>query len=175
VTGRFLITGLPRSRTAWFAVATGALHEPISREGYEAFKPTWEADANLGVSDAGACFHLAEIMADFAPKTLIVDRPLYAVRQSAMNAFRGIEYDHEALISTLGRMAVALDFQHPNVKRVAYADLAREKVVESCLAHLGVSVRNLSQMMHMVVTSDVAWNMTVLARRTQRTTQMAGV
>src|SRR5215472_13650222 len=75
---RFLISGLPRSRSAWFAVATGALHEPISREGYRDF--VWPA--GTGVADSGAGLWLAEIMDDFAPRVLIVERNVDEVIES---------------------------------------------------------------------------------------------
>ena len=146
----FLITGKPRSRTAWFAVATGALHEPAR------LPPIWTG----GVSDSRASLHLAEIYSRFEPRTLIIERPKFDVLTSAIRYTDGMPGDWRAVQSMLGAMEARLAFQHPAIKRVAYDDLNDIAVVRDCLEWLGVAEPpNLEQLMHMRIESDLAWNL----------------
>ena len=154
---RFLITGLPRSRTAWFAVATGALHEPFSREGFSFF-PKW---ADGGISDSGAGSVLGAIIHDFKPRTLVIDRPMGEVVISLRDY--GVWFDGAE--GLLGRLYQALQYDHPLIKRVAYDDLRDHRVMEGCMDWLGVKVPNLHQLMHMNIQSDLAWNLNLLRER----------
>lgn len=161
MSGRFLITGLPRSRTAWWAVATGALHEPISQQGYDAFD--WKAGE--GVSDAGAGMHLAKILADHACKTLIVERPMAEVIASLALFLEGRQVDWEFIRFKLNDLAEALQHDDPLIKRVRYDDLAIPGVVLSCVQWLGVKPRNLAQLMHMNIQTDLGYNLGLLRAR----------
>lgn len=88
--GRFLITGLPRSRTAWFAVACATatsvcFHEPTARlESFDALREFWAPrfGVDIGISDSCLVPLLSDILDDFAPRTLIVERQLAQAMQS---------------------------------------------------------------------------------------------
>lgn len=157
--GRFLITGLPRSRTAWFAVATEALHEPISREGWLPFMPKWKP--NQGVSDGGAGMFLRDILATYSPRTLIIDRPLIeAARSFYAYAAPHVPLDGDRLITSLARLQDALaHVSDPQVKRVPYHALNDIDVLHECFDWLGVNPRNLEQLMHMNIQSSMQWNL----------------
>ncbi len=80
----FLVTGLPRSRTAWFAeFLPDCVHEPIVdfdeiadiRKTYEVYK---------GISDSGLGFWLDWILREVKPRTLIIERDIGEVEASLM-------------------------------------------------------------------------------------------
>lgn len=135
----FLITGLPRSRTAWMAVAATTdeslcEHEPLAKvTGWrDVMYTTWHRDGSYpyaGASDHALGFHLREIMETLAPRTLIIERPILMVEAS------------------LGRMGVprsnfctllqeALAYEHPNIRRVPYRALSVTQAVIDCLEWL---------------------------------------
>jgi hypothetical protein len=161
---RFLITGLPRSRTAWLAVATGALHEPISRDGWALFCRRW-ADGT-GVSDSGAAFHLPQIAAAYAPQVLIVERPYDDVVASLHRFCWGrVALDWAALAPRLAEAEAMLAGHHGKTLRVAYEALNDIGVLRECFAHLGVpEPANLEQLMHMNIQSDLHWNVAQLGK-----------
>jgi hypothetical protein len=153
---RFLITGLPRSRTAWWAVVTGALHEPISRRGR-----LWPWHDGEGFSDSGAAMHLDEILNLLAPRTLIVERPRAEVLASAWAYLAPLKLtDKEAFWRLLDHASANLDAaRSPLIKRVAYRDLGDIETVRACLDWLGVAEpRHLEQLLHMNIQSDLNWN-----------------
>lgn len=155
---RFLITGLPRSRTAWFSLVCNCPHEPISRMGYKRFRPLW-ADGT-GVSDAGASLYLKEILADFAPRTLIIDRDMGEVMSSFLAYVSPLKIDTSALAKQLWSMRRYLaGIESPLIKRVMYEDLNDLDVMKSCLAWLGVNPSNLLDLMHFRIESDLSWNL----------------
>lgn len=154
---RFLITGLPRSRTAWFALVTGAQHEPISRLGYRRFKPSWADGA--GVSDSGASLYLKEILADFAPRTLIVERDMGEVMTSFLRYASPFQIDRASVSKTLWSMRRYLaGVESPLIKRVAFDDLNDIDVMCGALDWLGLTVPRLDEAMHFRIESDLAWN-----------------
>ena len=141
----FLITGLPRSRTAWMARAASipgrsfCVHEPLCwlpRWDW-VFKDIWGYDHPFdffGVSDHGFGFHLPAIMERLAPRTLIIERPIAEVEASWERLTR----------QSAGRfcevLAEYLAFEHTQIKRVAYADLGDTDAVVACLEWLMPSV-----------------------------------
>lgn len=152
----FLITGLPRSRTAWMAVVSGALHEP------ERLPLPWEG----GVSDHGLSLRLAEILETVQPRTLIIERPIHEVARS-LKAYVGnsLDLDLTRLCQGLIAMKAAMDIDHPLIKRVAFHDLNDISVVRDCLAWLGApEPPNLPQLQHMVIQSDLGHNIDRLKR-----------
>lgn len=160
---RFLITGLPRSRTAWWAVVTGAAHEIISQEGRKGL--WWPMDK--GISDSGAAPELPLWIDCFAPRTLIIERPKIDVLHSlgqyvgsaAMIDWRKVD----ALIDAALR---GLEVQHPLIKRVDYSDLDSIGTVRSCLDWLEVKEpTSLEQLMHMNIQSDLAWNIALYKQK----------
>lgn len=158
---RFLITGLPRSRTAWWAVATGAQHEPISREGWATFQHRWED--GTGVADASALLHLAEIMDEFSPRTLIIHREPNEVVESFCR-YAGVSNRSEVR-AAIANFELELNFTHPLVKHVAYSHLSDGQTVAQCFGFLGVKPpKLLGQLMHMRIESDLAWNLAELVK-----------
>lgn len=139
MTAPFLITGLPRSRTAWFATLcntqpdTICFHEPVSKS------QTWQDSLHVwnsphrfvGISDSSLGFHLPEILESYAPRTLIVRRDEHAVVASLI-AQGIIAQNFCALLQ--GRLSVSLN--HPLVMTVEYDDLSDPEVVVSCLQWL---------------------------------------
>ncbi len=164
---RFLITGLPRSRTAWFSVActtdrATCYHEPYFAD-FAALKSWWMAWPGahaVGVSDSGLGTNLAQVFDEIKPRTLIVERPIFDVLRS-FDAYVGHHalYAREPIVS-LHKALEAVE--HPLIKRVAYADLERRDVLEGCFDWLGVQPLNLEQISHMRVNSDLGYNMAKL-------------
>jgi len=140
VTGQpFLITGLPRSRTAWMAAAAQndksvCLHEPLrhAEKWTDVFDIAWALKGfqYLGVSDHGLGFHLPEIMDRIAPRTLIIERPVDEVNASL--ALLGLPASNFCDLL----MEVLDTCRHPNILRVKYAHLKSPEVVGRCLKHL---------------------------------------
>lgn len=91
----------------------------------------------IGISDSGFSFHLADLIAEYAPRILVIERPAAEVNASlARIGIGGSNYCDlvgEALIPWTG---------HPLVRRIAFASLVDDNVVRSCLWHLmpGVAV-----------------------------------
>ena len=159
---RFLITGLPRSRTAWLAVASGALHEPISLHG-----PAWIADwqDGEGVSDSGAAPFLPFILKTVAPRTLIIERPRAEVVASLVAYFGrpDLEGEIDALLDAPLR---GLSVESPLIRRVDYHRLADLACVEDCLDWLGCErPKNLAQLSHMNIQVEPCYVKALLLER----------
>jgi hypothetical protein len=135
----FLITGLPRSRTAWMAeVATFGravcFHEPMARlERWSEIFALWGAQSGacfVGIADHGLGFFLPEIMRRAAPRTLIIERPIEEVEASLdLIGVPGSRLFLELL-------SKALAYPHPRIGRVPYASLSDSNVVRYCLQWL---------------------------------------
>lgn len=90
MSGRFFITSLPRSRTAWFAVATTTptavcFHEPLSRlQSFTDLREFWapKCGIDVGISDSGLAPQIGRILEELKPRTLIVKRGVDASIQS---------------------------------------------------------------------------------------------
>lgn len=146
----FLITGLPRSRTAWWAVVTGAIHEPRSHE------IPWAG----GISDSRLALHLPTIFARFEPRTLIVERDAASVLRSFKGYIGPLACDWRATGAMIERNLDALQFEHPAIKRVAYAALSKIDTVRECMDWLRVTEPpHLAQLMHMNIQSDLRFNL----------------
>lgn len=135
----FLITGLPRSRTAWMAAMASndqsiCIHEPLRyvRHWQDVFETVWglECARYAGASDHGLGFHLREILERISPRTLIIERPIAEVEASLARI--GVPKSNvcDLLLETLNAC------NHPLIMRVAYDDLALWSVVARCLRHL---------------------------------------
>ena len=175
MTRPFLITGLPRSRTAWLATAcnqqwsTVCHHEPIARF------PSWRDSLGLwnndeyvftGISDSALGFHLPEITHIHAPRILVVQRTLADVKTSLRSigiaSDRYCEVLHECLQSSMSlpnvraipyeglddpyAVSVALEWLMPGIE----VDLT--KVVQLCRMNIQVS---LSLVLEEVAGADV--------------------
>ena len=113
----FLITGLPRSRTAWWAVTMDATHEPSATVKSLA---AWSTYLERGISDSAIGLKLEEIMHEYAPRTLIVERPLQDVLTSAERLYGRAGSN---LCYGLYRLQAALRFEHPLIRRIEFDDL----------------------------------------------------
>lgn len=168
---RFFITGLPRSRTAWFAVAcstleTPCLHEPSPLLGWDVLRTLWKAEA-FGVSDSCLWPRASEIFETFAPRTLIIERDPLDVLASAIEYTRKFDPMGPERIATLRddlfKARAELDaLRSPLIKRVEFEALRDQGVVETCMDWLGVQPVLLPQLMHMRVQSDIQWNLAML-------------
>lgn len=174
--GRFLITGLPRSRTAWFAVAASSggrtcWHEPSATLGLSSLMTIWEAMPDMGVSDAGLAPHLTEVLDVLGPKTLVIHRDPDEVVTSMRDYVSPRERVSAEWIANVRKIArdtheKLLSIEHPLIKRINYCDLGNgfQHVLEDCFDWLGVKPNGLTQLMHMNVQSDLAFNLGLLAR-----------
>ena len=134
----FLITGLPRSRTAWMAeIATdgdmACHHEPMTwlNRWDDIFTRIWgvaDGPRYMGISDHLLGFYLPEIMARSMPRTLIIERPIGEVRVSLERLGQRAEPFCTMLLA-------ALAYAHPLILRVAYGDLRDTATVARCLLH----------------------------------------
>ena len=142
----FLITGLPRSRTAWMAKACSVfgvsmcLHEPLRwlDRWEDVFTAIWRPRFALdfvGVSDHGFGFHLPAIMERLAPRTLIIERPIAEV-EASWERVSGLPAGNFCTL-----LAECLAFDHPQIKRVGYADLDSTDTVLDCMAWLMPGLR----------------------------------
>lgn len=136
-TSPFWITGLPRSRTAWFSVAMRGAQSTCAHEltaiaqSYDDLKRLWLASdcAFSGNADSGCGLHVHQILADIQPRTLVIDRPIGQVLASCERAFgRPIP----RLADRLERLRSTLQVVHPLVKRVRFSDLGdRDALAEA--------------------------------------------
>jgi hypothetical protein len=138
----FIITGLPRSRTAWLAALCNTVPEAICYHEPLATMPRWDGVVGLlrdaryryaGASDSGLGFHLSELMAVLRPRVLIVSRGREDVAASlrAILPGGGVE---RFLAVLAGRLDPLRD--DPAVMVVDFAALSRVRTVCACLRHL---------------------------------------
>jgi len=161
----FIITGLPRSRTAWLAaVATtqpGAIchHEPSAAWGH--WTPVfdlWEQSKYLytGVSDSVMGFHLGEVFEAYPDvPVLIVERDIDEVQVSLSNLGGLAATNYCALLQS----ALEPFRCHQNVARVDYDALGDSDVVALCLRHLlpnaAIDVGKIETLQHFNVQTDM--------------------
>lgn len=130
----FLITGLPRSRTAWMAAfmsygSTVCLHEPRNWESvFDSDGPKF-----VGISDSGLGFQLDRILYEYACPALIIDRPLADVEASLKALDTGLPKTNfcELLKNKLSEFPASTQ-----VMRVPYAALNDMRVMQKIFFHL---------------------------------------
>jgi len=137
---RFLITGLPRSRTAWLAAlcntVAGAVcwHEPCARAAsWQMACAAWyrASPRFIGLSDPTLAVHLGAILKDHAPRVLWIDRPVADVEASlARLGFGGTGIPATALEAATPFLGHAL------VTRVRFGALNDNEVVAWALTKL---------------------------------------
>ncbi len=133
----FLITGLPRSRTAWLAAAASAdasicWHEPTAwLDRWQGAFDIWRdgTHAHVGISDSGLGFHLPEIIERASPRVLVIERDMAEVE-----AF-GVRQGYPRT-NYLELLKGALAYDHPLIERVPFAALTNDRVVADRLKHL---------------------------------------
>ena len=130
----FLVTGLPRSRTAWWSVVATTpqsicRHEPLKDSNtFEELSASWVVPKidYVGVSDSGVVPVLGRILEEIGPRTLIVERPAGEALRSFENYMRGFEFNRSAArlyFETSARMLRNF-YDHPLVKVVKFADMS---------------------------------------------------
>lgn len=136
----FLITGLPRSRTAWMSVVASSVpgamcyHEPMARlKRWECCFDIWRrADyPHVGVSDAHLGFHLTRIIAEAGPRILVIRRDVEKVKESLLKIGGPHSNYCDVLAESLNRSS-----GQKNVAWVNFDSLRDLKTVTDCLRHL---------------------------------------
>lgn len=136
----FLVTGQPRSRTAWMAAAATdgraiCFHEPMAtlKCWQDVFDTVWHGHGHsmryVGISDHGLGFHLREILRRLPMPVLIIERPIAEVNASL--AKLGLPASNFCDL-----LAESLAYDHPCIRRVAYDALANTSDVIDCMRHL---------------------------------------
>ena len=181
MTRKFLITGLPRSRTAWLAVAAtrgGVVchHEPSAwLKDPDALTDLWNEPHDAGgISDSALGIILPDILKTHRPRTLIIVRPPEAVGASvaAYLARGGVTIDRTLLARRLHRLGgvLASCVDHPLVRAVDFESLCHIEVVKNVLEWLTPGAPPpglLGQLMHMNVQSDLDYNLAMAATSRQ--------
>ena len=171
--GRFLITGLPRCRTAWFAVACTnqhqiCLHEPSATMDWGLLKTSWMSGLVQGVSDHGLAARLPEIIRDVQPRILIIERDKTQVITSMRDYLEPhypVSNDFiDRLYVVVDQLQEALRIDHPSIMRVNFEHLKSLSLVQLCMDWLGVRAYGLGQLQHMVINSSPAYNLALLQR-----------
>lgn len=134
----FWVTGLPRSRTAWFAVAmrgpgSHCFHElTTDTASFDDLRCLWllgEKGQHRGNSDSACALYAARILAEIRPRTLVIERPMGEVIASLSRLY---SRDMAHLAPLLERLNASLSGAHPLIKRVRIADLTdREALIEA--------------------------------------------
>ena len=133
--GKFFVTGLPRSRTAWMSafLSTGetlCYHEPSYQIAkIEELPRLYDSTfyRHIGVSESGLGFHIEWILENIKCRTLIIERDIGDVEESMREM--GIPMDRfyycDLLLQTL------LDVKnHPLVKWVHFNSLVHKRVMQ---------------------------------------------
>lgn len=164
MTQPFLITGLPRSRTAWWSVVASTpfsvcLHEPVKEcSSFKELKALWlSLPVYRGISDSGVVHQLPRIMKEIEPRTLIVDRAPSAVLAS-FRKYWGKPFDEEKVQRVLAGAYVTLSAYHghPLVKVVKFEALSDYDTAQECFRWLmpGNPHRMREDLFHMRVNVD---------------------
>jgi hypothetical protein len=138
----FLIVGLPRSRTAWLAAVCNTVpnaicyHEPvISYPSWQESLLLWRSQDRewVGIADSGMGLHLREILEEYHPRTVIIERDLEAV----ILAMRRLGFDGDPRKYCVVLHERLRPFRnHPLVKVMKFDELSAVGAVRSCLWHL---------------------------------------
>lgn len=146
MTEKFFITGLPRSRTAWWAVATNTpasrcVHEPLkSTTKFEDVVRIWDRDECRfsGISDSGLSVQLGRVLTEVKPRTLIVQRDPLDVMTSLYDYLPFRPVDVIALKAHIDQCQAAIDEWrgHELVKVVPYDALRYRDIVTECFEWL---------------------------------------
>lgn len=176
----YLITGLPRSRTAWMSVAASTVpgsicyHEPMKRHtSWECCFDLWKSGPNVGIADAHLGFHLERIIKEVNPRILIIRRELHEVKDS-LAKLGGPQTNYTDLLGA------ALDrfIQAPGIACVHFQGLKSLAIVKQCLAFLMPGCTpdeaRLTELMDLNIQADLehVWDCAIANR--SRADQMLG-
>ena len=135
----FLITGLPRSRTAWLSVLCSTsdsicYHEPIGGiRDVSDIEALYRSDfyKYVGISDSGLGFFLPWILENIKPRTLIVERdPLQVAASLAQLGLPRTNF-----LDLLGERLAPFK-SHPLVMWVPFEALNTKRVIQKIYWHL---------------------------------------
>lgn len=166
----FLITGLPRSRTAWMALLTSTAprtichHEPSAdTQSFEDLVALWREPGfdRVGMSDSTLGFQLERITKEIDPRILVIERPIAEVRGSMLKYLAGLDFSINRMDDYLAELSAALEFKHDDIARIPYADLKDRETLLFALAWILPDVEwpNLDSIMGMNVQVDRAYAM----------------
>ncbi len=171
----FLITGLPRSRTAWMATVCNTVpvafcrHEPsMEWEMWRDCFGAWRAGTHpcVGISDPLLGFYLPEIVREIAPRVLVIERDVAAVER-ALRVIAPSAQAREFLDALEERLREARGL--PGVLHVSFDALHDPDAVLLCLEHLlpgaVVDRAKVGELLHMNVRADMAYAMARAQRR----------
>ena len=173
---KFLITGTPRSRTAWFAALCNTVaadvrcyHEPLKymtkwQDVYDMWQDGISYTGSLGVSDHSLGFHLKEILHVKKPRTLVIVRDKAEVEQSLKNigAYTPgyIDLLLERLFDGLGE---------GETLGVNYESLTDSSFVCQCIKHLlpnySINLNKVEAMMELNIQASAAEALRIAHRR----------
>lgn len=174
MTQPFLITGLPRSRTAWFSTlcSTGdaiCYHEPMwDAENWHYVGRIWQRSQYRyqGIADAALGFNLEQILQRWAPRILIIERPLADVEASLHRAFPTLPQMNYCRLLAEHLQAVG---EHPLVMRVGFEDLQKDGRIVDCWKHLlgntPFDAGRIHELQHMNIQVDKGYLQRRLAAR----------
>lgn len=176
MTAKFLVSGMPRCRTAWFSVVMSTVnsicyHEPVSRvESFEELELLWRPKygERVGISDSAMMFQLPRILQEIKPRTLLVERRIPDVLSSLKRYFHGTNYmlDYDEGRKYLGKIQGIIDEHrsHPMVRTVKFEDLRDYETVKALIDWLapGIEVLDLKSLMRMNIQVDVSYVMGLL-------------
>lgn len=134
---RFLITALPRSRTAWFSVLMGCRHEPTRDfKSFAELRANWPE--NTGFSDAALGFQLRRIVDEIGPRVLIIERDIDDVKASFLKYMADVPIRLSVLAEHLELLKSRLeDVQdHERVRRLRYESLGDVHAVKWAMSWL---------------------------------------
>lgn len=174
----FFIVGLPRSRTAWFAVATSTAkatcwHEPYPHlDGFKALRSLWldpSMGVSIGVSDSSLAPLTGRILREIKPRTLMIFRPKFEAIASFVGYMKGsgVDINWRAVTDLADRYMAEMSTysKHELVRAVRFDELNDQDVMRKCLNWLlpDEAFPDLAQLMRMNIQSDRGYNLRVVA------------
>jgi hypothetical protein len=154
----YLITGLPRSRTAWLATVCNAAtnticyHEPTRNwTSWRQIASIYDDDATAGVADSLLALYVEQLCSMYPTlRVLAVLRPIEQVR----DALDEIKAYHEGYNNALG-VALSKIATHSSVLCVNYDNLDDINIVITCLEyiipHVEIHYHKLEELMYLNV------------------------
>lgn len=167
----YLITGLPRTRTAWMSIAASmgpasiCFHEPMSESGsWRKAAELWQSETfkYIGIADSAFGFHLSEILHDIRPRTLVIERP-----QADVAASLGKLSTRQTNYCDLLAARIEEFKSHLLVKTISFSALRDNETVLECLDWLMPGLyfdrAKIEQLQNMNITVDMdrVWRLAV--------------
>lgn len=134
--GKFFVTGLPRSRTAWMAafLSTGeslCMHEPSYKmSSIEDLRPILDSTfyKYIGVSDSGLGYFAPWIIENLQCRMLVIERDFPDVADSLVKLGFDLRYIHDYCNALMGPLLAVK--AHPLVKWVHFNSLVHKRVMQ---------------------------------------------